>query len=50
MNSSTSQPYFEELHPLHCPKDALTNFFGWILQGLLAAIAFSCLVGKSLVL
>lgn len=37
---------FQELQPLHCSKDALTDFFGWLLQGLLAGIAFSCLIGK----
>lgn len=37
---------FQELQPLHCSKDALTDGFGWILQGLLAAIAFSCLIGE----
>lgn len=37
---------FQELQPLHCSKDALTDFFGWLLQGLLAAIAFSCLIGE----
>ncbi|CRL01788.1 CLUMA_CG015004, isoform A [Clunio marinus] len=37
---------FQELQPLHCSKDALTDFFGWLLQGLLAAIAFSCLIAK----
>lgn len=31
---------------LHCSKDALTDFYGWMLQGLLAALAFTCLIGK----
>ena len=39
---------FQDLQPLHCSKDALTDFFGWLLQGLLAAIAFSCLIGEIL--
>lgn len=30
----------------HCPKDALTNFFGWFLQGILAGLAFTCLIGE----
>lgn len=49
MNSSTSQPLFEfqEFHPLRCQKDALTDFFGWLLQAVLAAVAFSCLIGES---
>lgn len=33
-------------NPPHCPKDALTNFFGWFLQGILAALAFTCLIGE----
>lgn len=33
---------------LHCSKDALTNFFGWFLQGLLAGLAFTCLIGELL--
>ncbi len=37
---------FQDLQPLHCNKDALTDFFGWILQIILAGIAFSCLIGK----
>ena len=46
---SSEQPLleFQELQPLHCSKDALTDFFGWILQIILAGIAFSCLIGKS---
>jgi len=40
----------QELQPLHCSKDALTDFFGWILQIILAGIAFSCLIGKFAVL
>lgn len=31
---------------LHCPKNALTNVFGWFLQILLACLAFTCLIGK----
>lgn len=31
---------------LHCSKDALTDFFGWFLQGLLASLAFTCLIAK----
>lgn len=31
---------------LHCPKDALTDVFGWFLQVLLACLAFTCLIGK----
>lgn len=38
----------QEFQPLHCQKDALTNFFGWILQIVLAGVAFSCLIGKCL--
>lgn len=30
----------------HCSKDALTGFIGWLLQGLLAGLAFTCLIGK----
>lgn len=30
---------------LHCPKDALTDVFGWFLQVLLACLAFTCLIG-----
>jgi hypothetical protein len=37
---------FQDFQPLHCSKDALTDFFGWILQIILAAIAFSCLIGE----
>jgi hypothetical protein len=43
--SATQEAIFHELKPLHCDKDALTNFFGWILQIILAGIAFSCLIG-----
>lgn len=43
--SATEGAYFQELQPLHCQKDALTDFFGWILQIILAGIAFSCLIG-----
>lgn len=31
---------------MHCSKDALTDVFGWFLQGLLAGMAFTCLIGK----
>ncbi|XP_046628438.1 store-operated calcium entry regulator STIMATE-like [Neodiprion virginianus] len=30
----------------HCGKDALTDVFGWFLQILLAALAFTCLILK----
>lgn len=30
---------------LHCPKDSLTDVFGWFLQILLACLAFTCLIG-----
>lgn len=30
---------------LQCDKDALTDFFGWMLQGMLAGLAFTCLIG-----
>lgn len=49
ISTTTHKPLveFQELQPLHCQKDALTDFFGWILQILLAGIAFSCLIGKN---
>lgn len=28
-----------------CEKDALTGFVGWLLQGILAGLAFTCLIG-----
>lgn len=31
-----------------CDKHALTDFFGWMIQGLLAGLAFTCLIGKSI--
>lgn len=31
---------------LHCPKDALTDTYGWFMQFLLAVLAFTCLIGK----
>lgn len=34
----------------HCAKGALTGIFGWLLQFILATLAFTCLVGKYLVL
>lgn len=36
----------DEWKPLHCSKDALTDFFGWLLQAILCLIAFSCLICK----
>lgn len=30
----------------HCAKDALTGVFGWLLQFILAALAFTCLILK----
>ncbi len=30
----------------HCDKNSLTDFYGWASQGILAALAFSCLIGK----
>ncbi|XP_063830991.1 store-operated calcium entry regulator STIMATE-like [Ostrinia nubilalis] len=41
MNNSSG--YLSELH---CPKDALTNNYGWFMQFLLAVLAFTCLIGK----
>lgn len=39
-----------EWSTLHCSKDALTDFFGWFLQGILATLAFTCLIGELLLL
>lgn len=33
-------------HNDHCAKDALTGFFGWLLQFILAGLAFTCLICK----
>jgi hypothetical protein len=30
-----------------CGKDDLTNIFGWTVQAVLAALAFTCLICKS---
>lgn len=30
----------------HCSKDALTDTYGWVMQFLLAVLAFTCLIGK----
>lgn len=35
-----------EWQTLHCSKDALTDLFGWFLQGILATLAFTCLIGE----
>uniref|UniRef100_A0A182QTW4 Uncharacterized protein n=1 Tax=Anopheles farauti TaxID=69004 RepID=A0A182QTW4_9DIPT len=35
-----------EWQTLHCNKDALTDLFGWFLQGILATLAFTCLIAK----
>lgn len=35
-----------EWQTLHCSKDALTDLFGWFLQGILATLAFTCLIAK----
>lgn len=42
MNSSGDLQWAE----LHCSKDALTDVFGWFLQGILAGLAFTCLIGE----
>lgn len=46
--TSTDIPLIElqPLEPLHCHKDSLTDVVGWIAQIVLAAIAFSCLIGN----
>lgn len=31
----------------HCTKDALTSFLGYMLQAVLAGLAFTCLIGTS---
>lgn len=31
----------------HCGTDALVGNFGWFLQGLLATLAFLCLISKA---
>lgn len=52
MNSPSTTPHSlietHEWTELHCPKDALTSDFGWLLQGILAGVAFTCLVGESI--
>ncbi|XP_037918923.1 store-operated calcium entry regulator STIMATE-like isoform X2 [Hermetia illucens] len=48
MNSSSLLTVQEEIQwtSLHCSKNALTDFFGWFLQGVLASLAFTCLIAK----
>jgi len=47
MNSSASSILTDtKSSGLSCDKDALTDFFGWMLQGVLASLAFTCLIGK----
>lgn len=46
MNSTASSILtFTKSTGAQCDKDALTDFFGWMLQGILAGIAFTCLIG-----
>ncbi|XP_046685142.1 LOW QUALITY PROTEIN: store-operated calcium entry regulator STIMATE-like [Homalodisca vitripennis] len=33
-------------HDEHCTKGALTGIFGWLLQFILASLAFTCLIAK----
>lgn len=33
----------------HCSKGALTGIFGWLLQFILASLAFTCLIGEYVV-
>lgn len=35
-----------ERYHSHCDENSLTDFYGWASQGILAALAFSCLIGK----
>ena len=30
-----------------CERDALTDSYGWLIQGILASMAFALLIGKS---
>nr|XP_029728437.1 store-operated calcium entry regulator STIMATE-like isoform X6 [Aedes albopictus] len=46
MNTTLADGGSTEWSTLHCSKDALTDFFGWFLQGILATLAFTCLIGK----
>lgn len=48
MNTTLADGGSTEWSTLHCSKDALTDFFGWFLQGILATLAFTCLIGKYL--
>lgn len=36
-------------HDEHCSKGALTGIFGWLLQFILASLAFTCLIGEYVV-
>lgn len=33
--------------PLHCTRGSLTSSYGWMIQGILASVAFTCLIGES---
>lgn len=48
--NSTYQPIIlgdeTQWSQFNCTKDALSDFFGWFLQGVLAGIAFTFLIGK----
>lgn len=39
----------EDQLPLHCTRGSLTSSYGWIVQGILASVAFTCLIGEILI-
>ncbi|KAG8226821.1 hypothetical protein J437_LFUL007110 [Ladona fulva] len=45
-NDANYQVSVDDGSNLHCGKDALTDMFGWFIQGILACLAFTCLIMK----
>lgn len=35
----------EKQLPVHCTRGSLTSSYGWMIQGILASVAFTCLIG-----
>ena len=48
--TTTAAVVHAEQLPLHCTRGSLTSSYGWMVQGILASVAFTCLIGTRVLL
>lgn len=46
LNNSSGNSTTDSIPPAHCTRGSLTSSYGWMIQGILAGLAFTSLISK----